>query len=580
MIVLDFAYTFISMDHIEKLSMDVITNSGKPRIRFHCLILILIIAGFLRFYNLEQSPPGLNQDEAANAWNAYCLLKTGKDQAGESWPIFYTRSLGGNSSTLFIYFMIPFQALGGLNIISTRIPGAFAGIITVLLVYYTGKKLFDDKVGLFAAFLLSLNPWNLQLSRWGHESTLCALLGLVPLAAMLMSRLPLTDKKEISYHPFAALIAGIVTGIGTYGYHSVRIFVPILLFTLVILTLPEFWNYIKKVKGLINASAFFIGFLIIFGPLAWQHIFYPEGISRHGLEQYKAGYLLLHPPYGAAIKNILLRYINHFGLEFLFIHGDPYIIQSPPESGQFHWYVLPLMIIGMVFIIRYFKISASFRTLFAFVIVYPVGDIIYSTAGLHSLRSAPGMCALTLLASVGGVFGFRWLFKQSRQIAIAVIIIFSASVVFLNIRFFKNFYIDFNKNTDIYHVYQTDLVEACKWLKPRIDDFDAVFFTTESLNMPYAVSLVVFGYEPEKWFEDKRNYYTEGEWDYYTQYGKMYFMYNNFFTNDLNTLITNKTDGNYIFVIRPSELNLTNPLYRVIGPYGSDAMWICRLPVP
>jgi len=58
------------------------------------LLLILVLAAFLRLFNLGQSPPGLNQDEAANAWNAHCLLKTGKDQVGASWPIFYMRALG------------------------------------------------------------------------------------------------------------------------------------------------------------------------------------------------------------------------------------------------------------------------------------------------------------------------------------------------------------------------------------------------------------------------------------------------------------------------------------------------------
>jgi hypothetical protein len=51
---------------------------------------ILFTAAVMRLYKLDKiAPPGLNQDEAANAWSAYCILKTGKEYFGESWPLFY-----------------------------------------------------------------------------------------------------------------------------------------------------------------------------------------------------------------------------------------------------------------------------------------------------------------------------------------------------------------------------------------------------------------------------------------------------------------------------------------------------------
>ena len=55
------------------------------------LLVIIVVAGALRLAELGQIPAGINVDEAANAWNAYTLLKTGQDQHGVSWPIFYTR---------------------------------------------------------------------------------------------------------------------------------------------------------------------------------------------------------------------------------------------------------------------------------------------------------------------------------------------------------------------------------------------------------------------------------------------------------------------------------------------------------
>ena len=143
-------------------------KSKNPSWRYTAPILlsILVLAASLRIINPGQSPPGLNQDEAANAWNAYCLLRTGKDQAGVSWPIFYMRALGGNRSTLHIYLLLPFQAIGGLNILTARLPSAIGGTLAVLLIYFVSRRLFDRRTALVAAALLALNPWHLQQSRF------------------------------------------------------------------------------------------------------------------------------------------------------------------------------------------------------------------------------------------------------------------------------------------------------------------------------------------------------------------------------------------------------------------------------
>jgi len=62
------------------------TNSNHTPV-WVVLLLILVLGGFLGVIYFGKAPPGLNQDEAVNAWNAYCLLKTGQDQVGVRWPV-------------------------------------------------------------------------------------------------------------------------------------------------------------------------------------------------------------------------------------------------------------------------------------------------------------------------------------------------------------------------------------------------------------------------------------------------------------------------------------------------------------
>src|SRR5262245_27353286 len=88
------------------------------------LLLIVVLASVLRLSRLDYVPPGLHVDEAVNAWNAYTLLKTGKDKDGARWPIFYTRGFGDNRTTTYVYAQLPFQVLGGMNVWTARLPAA------------------------------------------------------------------------------------------------------------------------------------------------------------------------------------------------------------------------------------------------------------------------------------------------------------------------------------------------------------------------------------------------------------------------------------------------------------------------
>jgi len=55
--------------------------------------------------------------------------------------------------------------LFGLNEFAARLPGVLAGLLTVLLVYHTGRKLFGRREGVFSAFILGTSTGFLAQSR-------------------------------------------------------------------------------------------------------------------------------------------------------------------------------------------------------------------------------------------------------------------------------------------------------------------------------------------------------------------------------------------------------------------------------
>jgi len=566
------------------------------------LIVILLLAAALRFYNLRTAPPGLNQDEAANAWSAYCLLKTGKDYYYRtSWPLFYVRNVGGNSSTLYVYLMMPFQAIGGLNIYTMRLPAAVGGVLAVWLTFYVGRRLFGTATALAAAALLAVNPWHLQHSRNGLESSITPLCSIAPLAFLLWAGLLSGDKdKTISPRPLAAAIGGLLTGIGCFGHWEVRLFVPTFFLLIVLFTLPGWWKTIKTRKGALAAALFALGFTITWGALIWQHIFHPEGIGRHAT--FKKEWFGSVPLFDA-LKNMAVRYIQHFSPYFLFMKYDPNPFIAPPIIGYFYWYMAPLMLAGLLWLLWRFKSSYSARLLLAFVIAYPVGDCLVWGHELSVLRSAPGVCALILLAAVGAVDTARWLWNKNRNAAVAVVAIFSIMATGMSIKYLHYFYGQYSREPNVYHYFHADLVEACEWLKPRFEDFDAIYITTNELNMPYVVTAVALNYDPKKWFSEPIEFAPAPppevelpcEWDFYTRYGKMHFLYDiyiNFYISDLQKkfspgkilLILRPDEYTMLIEIekmeRPDEFKLENPdekiIHKIYAPDGSESLVLCR----
>jgi len=564
------------------------------------LFVILLLAALLRFINLRQSPPGLNQDEAANAWSAYCLLKTGKDYSGASWPIYYVRNVGGNSSTLYVYLLLPFQAIGGLNVYTTRLLAALGGAFTVWLIYFVGRRLFGPATAIAAAALLAIDPWHLQHSRNGLESSITPLASLAPLALLLWAGMPSSDNnKTASPRPVAAALGGALTGIGCFGHWEVRLFVPTFLFLTVLFTLPDWWKTIKTRKGVPAVALFVLGFAATWGPLIWQHIFHPEGIGRHALFQKN---WVGSVPFFVALKNIAVRYIQHFSPYFLFIEHDPNPFFSPPGIGHFYWYMAPLMLAGLIWLVWRFKSSPSARVIIAFVLAYPIGDCLVWGSGLSILRSAPGLCGLILLSAVGAVDTARWLWTKNHNAAIVAAVIFPVAVIGMNLKYLHYFYGKYSREPDVYHYFQTDLVEACEWLKPRFDDFDAVYITTDRLNMPYVVTTVALNYDPKRWFSDPielaptppLGVESPCEWDFYLRYGKMHFIYD-YLTFSFVELQKKFAPGRILLILRPDEytflldceklekpdeFKLENPdekiIHRIYGPDGSEVLWLCR----
>ena len=123
--------------------------------RVWLLVGVLIIAIFLRFYQITTTPPGLYPDEAMDGANAQNVAQTSQ------FKVFYPEDNGREGlyvnilAVAFKFHLLPETAPW-----SVRFPAAVAGVLTVLGVYFLVAELFKERdegyeIALLAAFLLA-----------------------------------------------------------------------------------------------------------------------------------------------------------------------------------------------------------------------------------------------------------------------------------------------------------------------------------------------------------------------------------------------------------------------------------------
>ena len=139
------------------------------------LPLILALSFLLRVVALDKYPVGFTPDEASFGYDAYSILKTGKDQWGNAFPL-VLKSFGDYKAPIYAYLTIPSVFIFGLTKFAVRLPNALIGTLAVYVLYLLSNKLFSDKkYGILIAFLLTISPWHIMMSRGAFEANLIIL---------------------------------------------------------------------------------------------------------------------------------------------------------------------------------------------------------------------------------------------------------------------------------------------------------------------------------------------------------------------------------------------------------------------
>ena len=92
------------------------------------LLVTVLVAAFLRLYQLDLLPPGLFYDEAYNGLDVRGIL------TGVQFPLYFPGNNG--REPIFLYLQSLFVAGLGYTPYALRVTAAFTGILTVAVVYW------------------------------------------------------------------------------------------------------------------------------------------------------------------------------------------------------------------------------------------------------------------------------------------------------------------------------------------------------------------------------------------------------------------------------------------------------------
>ena len=330
--------------------------------KYWLLILALVIGFGLRVYNLANLPNGLTWDEAALGYNAYSILKTGKDEFGTTLPLVF-KSFGDYKPGLYIYLTVPSIAVFGLNEFGVRFPSVAFGVLGILAIFLFVKELFkNEKYSLslasLSALALAISPWHVHFSRGAWETNVFTTLLLFALYFWLRF---LRGSSNIA----PSLIFAVLS---LLSYQAAKLLTPLIFLVLTLVYWKDFLslfpkritnrtNLIPLVLAVIFGLWFFVGTL--FGSAG-------NRLTRLSIFGYKPQisdeikkidnndpliYNLFHNQQRLTVSLVTGRYLYHFSPEVLFYEG-PVITERGhiPSLGILNPLEVIWLVLGLIFI--------------------------------------------------------------------------------------------------------------------------------------------------------------------------------------------------------------------------------------
>ncbi|TSC88439.1 MAG: Uncharacterized protein G01um101416_107 [Microgenomates group bacterium Gr01-1014_16] len=439
------------------------------------LFLIILFGFALRAAFITDFPPSLNWDEVSLGYNAYSLLKTGRDEWGTVLPAIF-RAFGDFKLPGYIYADVPFVAVLGLNALSVRFPSIMAGTLLIFLVYALSRKLSAPP--LTSALLAAISPWSLFLSRVAVEANLGIFLFTLGVTLLLYRKLSL----GIIYVLLSA-----------WTYNSFRIFAPLFI-------VAYFLIYRTK-TNIILYSLFFILFIPVLIQLLspsgqarykWLTLLDEGAIAQINQLRQRPGGRFVYNKATYLAYRFTTNYLNHFNPRFLFINGGSQYQFNIPGFGLLYLICLPFFYIGFLKIFKH-------KVILLWLILAPIAGSLTRDAP-HTLRAITMLPAVILITAYG-LNRCSQVLKNTRIIFILLLL--------LSLDYYLN-PVAFNYRTNYSWSWQYGYKETVKYVMDNYSKYDEIIFTKRYAE-PHEFIAFYWPWDPADFQKSKR-------WDYHADW--------------------------------------------------------------
>lgn len=458
------------------------------------LILIILLGGIIRFYKLSSVPPALHGDELGIGYNAYSLIRTGKDEYGFVFPFVFRNDF----SPLIHYLTIPSVFLLGLNELGTRLPIAVIGILSIIAVYYLITACFKNtKLALLTSYFVSTSSWHIRTSRIAVEMTLALFFQIT--ATWIFITAMKTKKKF-----FLLLLSFFLFSLSIVSYQSAKLTTPFLVVFLLFL----YRNKILK-KRLNRLVCLLLFFQFIIFPILLYFYFRPfsemrfVGISVFTLwkSTFPSNSNLLTYLSPVAIfglfKLIIRNYFMHFHPTILFLDNSMLRYYQLNGLGLFYPWESLFIIIGLLSTLKGVRKPENLLILF-WLFISPLAAAF--TTGVPYANAGRALMMLPIL-TIFTTKGLLITLTKSGPMAFLVRFCILVTVFISFIMFNKQYFIDMPKTyADFWGV---PFKNAVKAVIPLEQSVDKIIFTT--LPTPQSYMYVLFyGKKDPQWFLQNR----------------------------------------------------------------------------
>ena len=372
------------------------------RLEWSMVLALTLLALLIRVYQLQQIPPGLYFDEAANGVDAQGVL-TGTHS------IFFERNYG--REPLLIYLQAISIAILGATPFALRLTSAILGALTVPAVYWMVREAFHTKgdasrwLALWTALFVALSYWHINFSRIGFRAILVPLLASLAFACFWRAWRHVEAGDRFPWLPLIG--CGLFVGISLYTYTAAR-FLPVLIVAVVLAGVLGPGRSANRTRRAVLALVVIgVTALALFTPLGAYFLSHPDAFFG------RAEHLSVFNPENSAGSVLTTLFTNVAKTVGMFgWAGDPQWLHNPAERPLFDPILALWLAAGVILAIIRWRSLPTLSALF-WCILFALPAILTALGMPHSLRTLgmiPAVYLLPVLAmwEVGKRLTGRW----------------------------------------------------------------------------------------------------------------------------------------------------------------------------